>query len=171
MKTRSRSTWDQVGGLYDRLLNWLHARKNAEKALPVAAHLELILNNLDRNEDSILGQECRSLICEARGDLPGAIKHRKNEIRKIRRLREISTGTPGEPHALKNYSVADLSDRIDLLATLYFKKGEWVKALAVLEESKQLCEDNHIKFDGEDLLQEYRKCRAPRQTSPRRREP
>jgi hypothetical protein len=51
----------------------------------------------------------------------------------------------------------DLSDRLDLLATLYRASGDLDKALAVLEESKKLCGSHGVPFDGEDLLREYRK--------------
>jgi tetratricopeptide (TPR) repeat protein len=158
MNMTQASKWDQASHLYDQLLHWLYGKGNPKKALPFATQLESIFDEVDGLEDSIFGQECKSLIFETKGDLSGAIRHRKVEIRKIRRLREISIGTPSEAYALKNYGVADLSDRLDLLAELYFQKGDLPKAIATLEESKRLCEDNHVKFDGKDLLQAYQKA-------------
>jgi ATP/maltotriose-dependent transcriptional regulator MalT len=58
---------------------------------------------------------------------------------------------------LAGYGWADLSDRLDLLATLYRASGDLDKALAVLEESEKLCNSHRIPFDGKDLLREYRK--------------
>jgi hypothetical protein len=48
----------------------------------------------------------------------------------------------------------DLSDRLDLLASPCHDSGDIDRAIAVLRESQQLCEEHGIKFDGEHILQE-----------------
>ena len=94
-------------------------------------------------------------VYETRGEFRKAIKHRENEVRLIRRLHELARKMPDPNVALKDYGYADLSDRLDLLATLYHDSGQLDKALALLHESKKLCEKHGVEFDGGDLLEEY----------------
>jgi hypothetical protein len=162
------SEGDEVGYLYDKLLYWLYQRANPPRARPYAQRMERILERTDPRQETIFGQECRSLAREAAGDLPGAIDHRENEIRLIRRLHEISRGKPHERFALKGYGPDDLSDRLDLLATLYRDSGNLDKAIEVLRESQKLCQSNGVRFDGEDLLREYLEEREPQVSAPRR---
>jgi len=98
--------------------------------------------------------ECRSLICEANEDLLGAIKHRENEIRLIKRLHEISRTSSQREYIMGLYGYDDLSDRLDLLAVLYQAIGDADKAISILRASKNLCREHGIPFDGEDILQE-----------------
>ncbi len=95
------------------------------------------------------------MVYETRGDLRKAIDHRENEVRLIRRLHDLARFAPSQELVLRDYGYGDLSDRLDLLATLYHDNGNLDKALAVLQESKQLCQTHGIAFDGEDLLEEY----------------
>ncbi len=146
---------DQMGYLYDKLLYWLYARQDARRARPFADRLEEVLVKLRPEPESIFTEECWSLVHETKGDLAKAIKHRKNEIRRIGRLHQISENAPSADYVFRQYSYADLSDRLDLLAVLYHDSGNLEKALSTLWESKQLCEKHGIKFDGDDMLQEY----------------
>jgi hypothetical protein len=150
-----KSSWDEISHVYDKVLYWLYQRESKSRARPFAARLKRLLSGADRSQESVLGQECRSLICEINNDLPGAIKHRNNEIRHIYRLREISVGTPNEDYVLNGYGLDDLSDRLDLLAVLYHDNGELDKAIATLHESKHLCDEHDIEFDGDELLRDY----------------
>jgi tetratricopeptide (TPR) repeat protein len=147
--------WDEVGYLYDKLLYWLYQRENAGKARSYAKRLEELLPKADAHHEAIFGEECWSLVYETKGNLLKAIQHRENEIRLIRRLREISGNATHERLALKDYGYDDLSDRLDLLATLYHDSGQLDRAIHTLQESKRLCEEHAIAFDGEDMLREY----------------
>jgi tetratricopeptide (TPR) repeat protein len=147
--------WDQIGYLYDRLLYWLYERQDARKARRYADRLERLLPKADPDHQAILGEECWSLVYETKADLRKAIEHRKNEIRLIRRLHDISRNAPYEDLVLKDYGYDDLSDRLDLLAILYHDAGHLDKALTTLQDSKRLCDRHGIKFDGEDIWQEY----------------
>ena len=149
-------TWDEIGYLYDKLLYWLYQQAaDAAKARPYAERLELLLPKATPKHEAIFGEECWSLVYEARNDLPKAIKHRENEIRLIRRVHEISRGTPQQDIIFRLHSYADLSDRLDLLAVLYYTNGNLDKMLGTIHESKRICEEHGVKFDGEDILQEY----------------
>jgi tetratricopeptide (TPR) repeat protein len=169
--------WDEIGHLYDKLLYWLYEREDPAKARPYARRLERLLRRADRDHGAIFGEECWSLIYEAKGDLRKAIKHRENEIRLIHRLYKVCMGTPAEEIALRDYRYDDLSDRMDLLAMLYYDSGDLRKAISILKKSKKLCEAHGVAFDGEDLLQDYlkekRHSRWPEPVTPaaRRREP
>jgi tetratricopeptide (TPR) repeat protein len=147
--------WDEIGYLYDKLLYWLYGRADPERARPYAERLERLLPRADPDHEAIFGEECRSLACEAKGDLGNAIQHRENEIRLIRRLHEISRGKPWEEIALKDYDYEALSDRLDLLAMLYHDSGNADKAIRILRGSKRLCGRHGVPFDGEDTLREY----------------
>ena len=147
--------WDEVGYLYDKLLFWLYQKADAKKACPFAERLKLLLPKVTPEHEGIFGEECWSLLHEAKGDLPKAIQRRENEIRLIRRVHEISRNTAHEAIVLKQYGYDDLSDRLDLLALLYHDHGKLDKAIATLQESKRLCRKHGVKFDAEDILQEY----------------
>lgn len=154
-RRRFTNDWDEVEYLYQKLLYWLYERHDAAKAGTYAGRLERLLNVIDPAHESILGEECWSLICEARGDIPKAIEHRENEIRLMRRLHELSCASGKESLALEGRDYDALSDRLDLLATLYHDRGDLPRAIVLLRESKQLCESHGIEFDGQDLLEEY----------------
>jgi tetratricopeptide (TPR) repeat protein len=154
-RRKFKTEWDEIGYLSDKLLYWLYQREDVRKARPYADRLECLLRKVDAGQESILGQECRSLIHEANGDLRKAIEHRKKETELIRRLHEISRNTPAEDLMLRDYGYDALSDRLDLLATLYHDAGQLDQAISTLRESKQVSRAHGLKFDGEDLLQEY----------------
>jgi len=149
------NAWDEINYLRDKLLFWLYQRSKPDKAIPFAKRMQKLLARSDRSQESIVGQEGRSLTFEALGDLHRAIEHREKEIHLIRRLRELSIGTPSEDFALRFYGPSDLSDRLDLLATLHCEVGDLEKAIATLRESRLLCEEHGVEFDGADLLSEY----------------
>jgi len=169
MKTKSPSIkrkfagdWDQIEYLYQKLLFWFYERRNRRHAAQFADRLERVLENVASDDEVIVVEECRSLICEVRGDLAGAIKYRENEIRLIRRLHQISLGTPSRDLALSQYDFGDLSERLDLLAGLYRAAGKLTRAIRVLEESKQLCATHGIPFNGRDLLRDYLQAKKAR---------
>jgi tetratricopeptide (TPR) repeat protein len=146
---------DEIGYLYDKLLYWLYDRGDANKARPYAKRLERLLPQVDPDNEGIFGKECWSLIHEAQGDLAGAIKHRENEIRLIRRLHEMNRKGLVSSATLKGYGYDDLSDRLDLLAILYHNSGNLEKAIEILRESKKICQRHAAKFDGAELLRDY----------------
>jgi tetratricopeptide (TPR) repeat protein len=147
--------WDEIRYLYDKLLYWLYQRADREKARPYAERLEPLLPKADPDHQAVFGEECHSLVCEAKGNMPDAIKHRENEISLIHRLYQIASGTPCQDDLLNDYGYDALSDRLDLLATLYHDNGQLDKAIETLQESKDLCQEHAIPFDGEDLLRVY----------------
>jgi hypothetical protein len=146
---------DEMEYLYDKLLYWLYEREDRKRAGAFAQRLARLLSKVSPGHEAIFPEECWSLICEARQDLAGAIEHRENEVRLIRRLHEISRNTKHGDLIFKQYGYDDLSDRLDLLAILYHNHGNPDKALRTLHESKQLCKKHGVKFDGEDIVREY----------------
>jgi hypothetical protein len=133
---------DQIDYLYHKLLYWLFEREDRVRARAFAKRLGQLLSTSSPGHDAIFPEECWSLVFEAKEDLAGAIKHRENEVRLMKRLHEL-------------YGYDDLSDRLDLLAVLYHDSGHLDKAISTLHESRQLCEKHGIKFDGEVIIQEY----------------
>lgn len=147
--------WEEIEYVYQKLLYWLYAREDSRRAMPYADRLASLLIAADSNGESIFGQECWSLIHEAKGDIAKAIEHRENEIRLMRQLHEVAATVAKNSIALERRDYDDLSDRLDLLATLYHDRGDLDKAIEVLRESKRLCESHGIVFDGEEVLDEY----------------
>lgn len=161
-RRKSAGRWDEIEYLYGKLLYWLYQAEDRSKARRYAGRLAPLLRKASPEHDAILAEECWSLVYEARGDLPKAITHRENETRLIRTLHEACRNTAVRDVALQGYDYDDLSDRLDLLAVLYHDNGDLGRAIAVLEQSKQLCEAHGIAFDGEDLLKEYTQENAAR---------
>jgi hypothetical protein len=145
---------DEMDYLYHKLLYWLYERQDRARARAFGERLARLLSQVSPAHDAIFPEECRSLICEAREDLRGAISHRATEIRLINRLHDTARHTPQEEDLFRLYGYEDLRDRLDLLATLYHDSGALDQALAALRESKQLCEEHGIRFDADDILQE-----------------
>jgi tetratricopeptide (TPR) repeat protein len=164
---RFTDIWDEIDYLYHKLLYWFYEREDRRRALPFAERLERLLEKTAADRDVILGEECRSLIAELRGDLAGAIRHRQREIRLIRRLHALVRDTPHGDFTLRHFGHGDLSDRLDLLAMLYHDKGDLEKSIKTLIQSRDLCKRHGIDFDGEDLLRQYLRERGRAVTSRR----
>lgn len=114
---------------------------------------------------SVPVEECRSLIAVAKGALSEAVKHRRREIRRLRRLHRLAETPSQRDFILRKYSYDDLRDRLVLLAMLYRKHGKLDRAIATLAECKQFCDQHGVKFDSADLLEEYQENkRAMRHT-------
>jgi tetratricopeptide (TPR) repeat protein len=159
-----RGTVD-MGKLYEKLLTLLYEQQDVLRARPVADRLAGLLARFNPSPESIFVEECRSLVCEARGDLPCAIKHRENQIQLIRQLHEGMEGTEHEDYILGQYDYEDLSLALRLLAMLYHESGDLEKAVQTLDESLQVGAEHGIEFDADDLLEEYR---AEKNATPRR---
>lgn len=116
-----------------------------------------LLKQHDRTQESILGQEIRSLIYELHEDYAAAIKHRLREIALIDVLWKHAATMKPELQAsiLDRYQPLDLADRYDLLAILYHDSGQLKKAIQALWKSREICEEHGVKFDSTDLLKEY----------------
>jgi tetratricopeptide (TPR) repeat protein len=150
---------DEMDYIYHKLLYWLYAREDRGRARTFAERLARLLIKVAPGHDAIFPEECWSLICEARENLLGAIKHRENEVRLIRKLHKLSRNTPQEKLITKMYGYDDLGDRLDLLAELYHDSGQIDKAIETLHESWRLSTEHGVPFDGADLLREYQHAR------------
>jgi hypothetical protein len=151
----NRRKTPDMGNLYEELLTSLYEHRNIRRARLLADQLETCLSRFNEEPASIHIEECRSLVCEAKGDLSCAIRHRENQIRLIRRLHEGVKGTKHENYIFGQYDYEDLSLALRLLAMLYHENGDLEKAVRRLEESRRLCAEHGIEFDAEDLLEEY----------------
>lgn len=151
---------EEVEALYSSLINAFYDREDRERARKIAAKLEDVLNNRRDVADSIRGEEIRSLIAELNGNLQEAIRRRECEIRKILELHSLGWGKPSWAYVFRQYDYSDVSDRLDLLASLYAKVGDWERAIATLRESRTYCAGHGIPFDGQDLLDEFEQERA-----------
>lgn len=146
---------DEAEHLYHKLLYWLYERRQPARARAFADRLARALPPAAAGEGAIFPEECWSLICEARGDTAGAIRHRENEVRLIGRLHKISRHGPQREAILRLHGYEDLCDRLDLLAVLYHESGQLDRAVQTLRESQRLCRHHGLAFDGADLLRDY----------------
>jgi len=153
IRRRFAGVADEVDYLYHKFLFWFYNRQDRARARPYALRLKKLLTRDKSHDQSILAEECWSLIREWEGDYTAAIRHRENEIRKIRRLHAITTKDQWE-YVCRRYDYDDLSDRLDLLALLYDQIGQTDRAIRILRDSKALCARHGIPFDGADILQE-----------------
>ncbi len=155
----------ELESLYHELLKWYFDECDFPRARKVAIQLEHLLNTLPEYAHSIRGEEIRAIIAELNDDLEEAIHSREAEIRKIMALHNLTINTPNWPSILKRYDFSDVSDRLDLLAALYDKSGDIGRAVAILNESKQLCLSHQIPFDAQDLLDELESDRVSKKGS------
>ncbi len=151
---------EEVETLYASLIDAFYDKGDRERARQIATELQQILNNRPDVADSIRGEEIRSLIAELNGNLQEAIRRREGEIRKILELHSLACGKPSWAYVFRQYDYSDVSDRLDLLASLYANAGDWEWAIATLRESKAYCNGHGIPFDGQDLLDEFEQERA-----------
>jgi tetratricopeptide (TPR) repeat protein len=149
--------WPEITDLYHKILDAYYGLEDRRRALRYVPRLEALLRQEAGDHTAIFGEECWSLVRELRGDLPGAIAHRRNEIRLIRQLWKTLPGSPDHirKFLLSRHGPADLADRYDLLAILYHDAGQLKKAIRTLWQSRELCELHGVKFDGKDLLRDY----------------
>jgi hypothetical protein len=82
-----------------------------------------------------------------------------SSIRKILELHALTANTPKWKYVSRQYDFSDVSDRLDLLATLYDAQGELDRAISILLESQDYCASHKILFDAEDLLDELTQAR------------
>jgi len=146
---------NDIESLYFDLLHVFYGNEDRERALPVAERLRQAIEGRRDIAESIRGDEYRALIAEIEGDLPNAIGCREREIRKILLLHDQTSGTPSWEYVIRSYDRSDLSDRLDLLAALYADHGDGDRALQALRESKQYCKTHGIRFDAQDMLDEF----------------
>src|SRR5687768_13374756 len=73
-------------------------------------------------EECICYHGALALIHEADGSLMEAIRHREEEIAKIRRLHELELENPTGGYGIQNYRKRDLKDREQRLKALYARK-------------------------------------------------
>jgi hypothetical protein len=146
---------DEMEYLYHKLLYWLYERAELARAGRYAERLARLLTKAVVGHETIFPEECWSLICEARGDSASAIRHRRKEIQLIKSLHAISQTGPQRDAIFRLYGYDDLSERLDLLAVLYHDSGQRDRAIEALQESKRLCQQHGVRFEGEELLREY----------------
>jgi tetratricopeptide (TPR) repeat protein len=152
--------WDEIKYLRGKLLLWFYERGNRHKAIAFCARLESLLKSVAGKHPNILGEECWSLLHEVEGNLAEAIKHRRKEIELIKAFLREAEKSPQPEEIYRIYDYSDLSDRLDLLAILFRDAGDLDKAIATLEDSKRLCRQHRIKFDAQDVLDDYLAERA-----------
>lgn len=154
--------WRQIDGLYHDLLLAFYKRQDRTAARRIAPKLSKLIASHDPLCQTVLGASSRSLLAELQGDWWSAIVARKREIELIKRLLD-----PKLPAGVAS-THRDISDRMDLLASLYWNAGDLHRAERTLLDSQRYCAEHRIKFDGADMLRELRgEMRASQQAAKR----
>ncbi|EKO33715.1 hypothetical protein LEP1GSC179_1340 [Leptospira santarosai str. MOR084] len=147
LKTRKSfvSTWDELDYLYHKILKYFYGlTPNYTKAKLFANRLEKLLDTMELESMSIRVEEYKSITCEIRGDLFGAIRHRRREIRLLKKLFSLPEYPKLIPELVGDNS--DLADRLILLAILYQSVGFSKKAIHCLEEARELAKKHRFRF-------------------------
>jgi len=168
MKKASLVTGIDTESLYQELLAAFYVKADRRRAKTIAKQLESHLLETPEYAQSIRGEEVRSIIAELRDDLSLAIQGREAEIRKILELHSLAINTPGWPYVFERYNFSDVSDRLDLLALLYDRRGDLDRAIEVLLESKGYCRSHKISFDAQDVLEELLEARMTGVSDPKK---
>lgn len=145
---------DDLEDLYLEFLQAFYEDEDHPRSLRLAGRLEVEMARRPDLSGSIRGDEIRSLISELNGDLESAVKDRQREIRKIFELHSLSWNSPSWEYVLRQYDYRDISDRMDILAALYARMGDYKEAASLLHESRDFCMSHKIPFDAEDLLED-----------------
>ncbi len=119
----ANAVWAAIIRLCDKVDYHLHTDFNITAARSYAIRLSQALVKADPNEESIIGESCRSLVSEAEGNIESAIRHRENELALIEKLRKHSKGKPYEKHILASYSDAQILNRQSVLVNLMAKRS------------------------------------------------
>jgi|SRR5580765_8504924 len=157
-KRKFAHNWEEIRYLHGKLLYWFYDRQLPTRARLYAKRLKRLLDHADRDQESILGQECRALISEVTSDLRAAIAFREREINQIRKLHEITAHDQQASAARVDYGPDALSDRLDLLAGLYDQIGDTARAIRILLDSRDYCLRHRIPFDAQEMLDELTEC-------------
>src|SRR5437764_1250408 len=102
--TAAENRWPEIRELYFDLIDAWYGNDDRRRSRRIAERLSALLERQDARQDSILGQDCRAMICEVRGDLAGATRHRLNEIRLNKRLLQV-TPPPGQRRSADRFAV------------------------------------------------------------------
>jgi hypothetical protein len=164
LRRKFHSAWDEIAYLHGHMLYSLMERCDRARAARFSGRLGSLLAEHDPACEAILGAACRALIAEAAGDLWTAIRARERELELIDKF--AKSGAPAEVQ----YAADEVSDRMDLLAGLYWESGNLSKAEEILRASKQFCALHRIAFDGQEMLRELKvEQRALRDARPAKR--
>ncbi|EKN90451.1 hypothetical protein LEP1GSC034_2106 [Leptospira interrogans str. 2003000735] len=156
MRTRKNFTsiWDELDYLYCKILKWFYSSTpNYTKSKLFADRLGKLLNKIKPGPMAIRIEEYRSLVYEVKGDLAGAIRHRRREIKLLKRLLSLSEYPKLSSELVGDYS--DLVDRLILLSILYQNIGFSQKAINCLKEAKELSKRHRFHFPAGKLLDTY----------------
>lgn len=149
--TKMPSGWLEVEKLYGRILTLFYEKNDRQGALRLAPKLRLLIALCDPGCTSILGAAARSVLSELEGDYWSAIHCREREIELLRKVQDASL--PPRVRA----TAEEISDRLDLLASLHWEAGDLDKAEKILLESERFCTQHAVKFDGRPMLKELRR--------------
>jgi len=157
--TRKRTGLSLIPGMKIRhhrywLIIGFYGYGNKSQALRHCQHLKPLLERAANRHESILGEECWSLVYEVEGELERAIDYREQEIRADRkalaqpRHRRLGISSSGIT------APSDWSDRLDLLAGLYHQRGDLGRAIETLQAiGGVMPESGAIEFDGQEMLE------------------
>lgn len=140
------SAWDEMDYLYHKVLHWSYGPStDRAKAKRFALRLEQVLSKTSGVRGAIKGQEYWSLVYEVKGDLPNAIKHRRNEIRLWKRFLALPEYPALDPSIVGDHS--DLADRLICLGFLYKEAGEPKHAIASIDEARAIAASHGFCFE------------------------
>ena len=102
----------------------LRQRRKAKPRTDTLSRLRRLVTECGQDRDAsaaICYHGALALLFESEQDWPNALKHRRIEIRKIRRLYELERENPTGEYATQNYRQRDFQERLKILEDIKAK--------------------------------------------------
>ncbi len=161
----ANAAWMRIIALADKLSHSLRFEWNKAKVQRDSMRLAELIDDADRNRESILGEGCRSLIAEAQGNTPLAIEHRKKEVEMIRDLHATVSGESYEEVATRGLDPKKLQQTMLALSRLYLDNGEISNAIQTLQEARSYSEMKGLALDESPRMRRSRGHQSKSQNS------
>jgi hypothetical protein len=101
--------WGELDYLCKKIRFWLYSRKQTANANRYLDRLEQVLGQVPENEVAIIRHEGLALLHELKGEIGGAIAHRKKEIALMDRLHKEAQ-SPNYSASARAYMLRDRDD-------------------------------------------------------------
>lgn len=147
--SRRRDLAKEMEVLYRKLGEALYDRMQPRRALQLAERLDALLDepsiNLSAIDGSILGNEMRAEIAEARQEWAAEVRHRRKKIRLLEKLRATARPTDDiDPDSL--VPLSELAHNHVALALALRDAGRPRDARAALDDAERLFRRARAKF-------------------------
>lgn len=105
-RQKNKKPWRELSSLCKKMAFWLYTSHESDIAHSHCNQLRNILQEIPKNDMSVLREEGYAILCELEGDLNAAIQHRRREIELMEALyQDIANNNYDD--MVKEYMLAD----------------------------------------------------------------